>query len=447
MNSNLRKSLIIFTAILISANLAVTAQDSGITRDILRAASIPILSINPDSGDQDLRFLDDFIGDAPIVVLGESRHLIREQYLLKHRITRYLVENLGFRHIAIEDSYPGTIAIDDYLKGADISPAKALEKTGAWYLWDTEEMLSLINWLRPHNDQSPTGEKVTYTGIDIEDPWPGIEHLLRYFSGVDKEFARYLENRQSLLAVFDQPIWFIIKNKYAELSKDEISDIGSTLEETGKQLQSHHDTYLAESGKKRYRDCVEVVKNLKKAHLYFIELQTIGDSEVGIREKTMFQNIVRIVEEGRPEEKIIVWVHNAHAAKSPVALLGTSNRDTEEMKLLGYMLAEKYGDRVVSIGMASPGDKNTKSDFQPQPDVLDHLLAETGLEFSFLNIAALESPENGKNLLDSSWKLTADQGGHLLLNPAASFEGIFFIKHVTGARHSSKSAERMKTLF
>lgn len=447
LNMKIRITIVVLALLLISAGFAF--QDSGIetfSRKI-KDHAIPLVTIDPQDGAQDLAVLKDVIGDAPIVLIGESQHLLREQYQLKHRITRFLVEEMQFTHIAIEDSFYGTLDINDYIKGAAVSPEESLKNTGGWYLWDTEEMLSLLHWLRSHNDKTSDKQKVSYVGIDIQDPWPGLRYLGEYFEKTDRDFAGYLESHSEVFKVFNQAIWFQIKNSYAELPPAQKLEIEKILRETGKRLESNREAYIKAEGEKRFRDCVSVVQHLLKSHAFFMELQKIDDSEVGIREKIMFENLVQIMESTGPQTKIIVWAHNAHAAKSPVAFLNTGSPTTTELELLGTMVKQKYGDKVKSIGMASLGMKKEEADFQVLPDVLDHVLSETGLDFFFLDFDRMKSRNGEKNPLETPWKLTADQDGLISLVPAKAFDGLFFIKYTTGVRPSPISAERFKKLF
>ena len=171
------------------------------------------------------------------------------------------------------------------------------------------------------------------------------------------------------------------------------------------------------------------------------------EGRVGIRENTMFNNIVRLHESSEPPAKIIVWVHNAHAAKSPVGFLHFGRPENARLELLGTMLNRKYGEDVKSFGMASLVQKREGSRFTESPLVLDHVFSRTGLELCFLNVDKWKSQNQKEDPLESPWKLTADQGGYLSLVPAQAFDGLFFIKHTTGVRLSLISAQRFKGLF
>ncbi len=54
----------------------------------------------------DLNLLKQIAGEAEVVCLGEIRHDIHEQFKLKHRYIKYLVEEMNFRTFILEASFP-----------------------------------------------------------------------------------------------------------------------------------------------------------------------------------------------------------------------------------------------------------------------------------------------------------------------------------------------------
>jgi len=407
----------------------------------------PLVTVEPRAGTEDLDALRGIVGDAKIVCLGESQHLMREQYQLKHRIVRYLVETLGFTHIAIEDSLFGTIAVDDHVKGADTSAEDVLRGTGGWYLWDTEEMLALVRWLRSHNDRVNGDRKVSYVGLDIQDPRPGIGLLMGYFGRVDPQYASSLEARRGIFEVFDKPIWLQIKGAYPALGGEGKRALADTLKEVVERLEARREEYIETGGAKAHRDAVLTTAHLLKSHEYFLELEDDAKGDGGVRERAMFEGVVRIKETAGPRARIVVWVHNAHAAKSPVRFLNTGIPESLELNLLGTMLERKYGDEVRSIGMVSLGTKQEGKDLQARPDVLDHALAGTGLDLFLLGLGRMKGGNGSSEALARPWKLTADMGGYLSLVPAEAYDGLVFIRHVTGVRRSAEGTRRFNALF
>ena len=53
-------------------------------------------SLDPRAPLEDLEPLGELVGDARVVGIGESAHYVREFYLLRHRLLRFLVQRRGF---------------------------------------------------------------------------------------------------------------------------------------------------------------------------------------------------------------------------------------------------------------------------------------------------------------------------------------------------------------
>lgn len=442
------KKSLIYLSVFWLVGFVFSAENHKIEKFIhkVKEAAVPLTSVEPETGGNDLYGLKDIIGDAQIVLLGESQHIMHEQYLLKHRIVRYLVEEMGFNHIAIEDSFYGTIAIDQYIKGSKISPENALKDTGGWYLWDTEEMLSLIKWLREHNDSVADERKVTYSGIDIQDPWPGVRYLYGYFSKIDPEYVEYLENQKHIFEVFNQPIWNKVRYGYANLDLEQKQNIEAVLSEIIDRLNGFRQKYISVTSEKGFRNAVLVVRHLLKSHEFFMGFEESDQIGGRVREETMFENVNRILKEMEENEKLIIWVHNAHAAKSPLDFLFPKEPEFN-LELLGTMLTKKYGDTVKSLGISSLGIETAEENIQRKEDVLDHVLSDTGMDLFLLNLNKVANKTGEKNLWEDKWKMTADQGAFISLVPASAYDGLFFIKYATKVRLSETAAQRFSQLF
>ncbi len=93
----------------------------------------PIDTIDPEAGTGDLAPLRRIVDDARVVCLGESRHDASEQFQLKHRMIRYLVEEMGFSVIVFEEGMAHAKAVDDYIQGGAGDPAAILGELSAWF--------------------------------------------------------------------------------------------------------------------------------------------------------------------------------------------------------------------------------------------------------------------------------------------------------------------------
>ncbi len=68
--------------------------------------------------EDDYDALLDLVGDAPLVLLGEASHGTHEFYRERARITRRLIEEKGFRAVAVEADWPDAYRVNRYVRGA-----------------------------------------------------------------------------------------------------------------------------------------------------------------------------------------------------------------------------------------------------------------------------------------------------------------------------------------
>lgn len=66
-----------------------------------------------------------WIGDAPIVLLGESSHGTQDFYEVRARLSRKLIEQRGFSAVAVEGDWPDAYRVNRYAHGADGPDAPA----------------------------------------------------------------------------------------------------------------------------------------------------------------------------------------------------------------------------------------------------------------------------------------------------------------------------------
>jgi erythromycin esterase len=130
----------------------------------LRDRAHPLTTLDPELPRTDLSTLRERLRDAAVVGLGRSTHGAHELTILTHRILRLLVEDLGFRAVAIEEDW-GTIArIDEHLRTGEGDPRVLLEDAAPH--WRTDEVLEALKWMRSFNELHPA-DPVRLVGIDI----------------------------------------------------------------------------------------------------------------------------------------------------------------------------------------------------------------------------------------------------------------------------------------
>ena len=102
-------------------------------------------------------------------------------------LVRYLIEDLGFRVLILEESVPHAESLDRYVTSGEGDLRGVMNRLAGWYLWDTEEMLEVVQWVRNFNEDREPDQQVRIFGVDITAPALGVQGVLESLeiAGVD----------------------------------------------------------------------------------------------------------------------------------------------------------------------------------------------------------------------------------------------------------------------
>ena len=159
------KNLILISLALLLASCGNTQTKEKTFVDWGKEEAIEIKTTELDEDQSDIEPISEIIGDATVVCLGESRHDIHEQFVLKYRFIKFMVEKLGFKTFILEASLPYSEKINAFVKDGIGKIDELMSEMPGWFLWDTEEMKDTIVWLRKYNENQPDDKKIQFYGI------------------------------------------------------------------------------------------------------------------------------------------------------------------------------------------------------------------------------------------------------------------------------------------
>ena len=250
----------------------------------------PISAINPEQQEnEDLKVLDMLVGNSQVVALGEVTHGSSEIYQLKDRMYRYLAKNKGYDIFSLEAAMPEAYNVNQYVVNAEGDP-KALLKGMYFWTWQTEEMLSIINWMKQYNSQNQG--KIQFSGFDMQFYQGALANL-------KKDFSRY---------------------QFPAGDVNELSDLLIEIHTKTSQKKSGH-TLVSKKQKENINFLLNNTKKLAEKipvdidRKWFLQNVRIIEQYLAksysTRGKLMAENVMWIAENYQ-NSKIVVSAHNGH---------------------------------------------------------------------------------------------------------------------------------------
>lgn len=282
----------------------------------LSGRAIPLGGLEPDRGPADLAPLRAVLGGTRVVGLGEATHGSAEFFLLRWRVTEFLIKELGFTTLAIEASAAAALAVDDYVRTGVGDARTALAGLGFWTL-DTAEMLTVIERLREHNRTA--ARPVRFAGVDPQHPGAALRALRRCLDAAGRDLLGPLD----VLAVTR---W------------------GPGREPTGPQVLADArrlEEHVAAYGPEQAREPARIVRQFAdlctRPFAHADPERTLGVA----RDRHMAANVSLLLA-ADPGARIALWAHNGHVTKGA--------HSGGHVPAMGRHLAREHGAAYYALG-------------------------------------------------------------------------------------------------
>jgi len=410
--------------------------------DWLRERAIPLSTVHAGGGDDDLEKLRPLLAGKRIVGLGEATHGTREFFQMKQRLVEFLARDLGFTVFAMEASWPDAQRLNAYVLDGEGDPDSLLRDLGFW-IWDTDEVLAMLKWMREYNDGVGDSRKIRFYGLDMQFPKTSLRELLDCLGSTQPAMARTAERD---LAVFDVDSLY----EYAKLDADTRKRAKSSLSRLEAELLAVEPERTDESGWRSWRTALQHLRILEQGH-DLIDPPT-GESAYDVRDRSMAANALAILDFEAPDSRIVLWTHNVHLMKGQFVF-----------RTMGSHLSDALGSQYAALGFCflegtfrvrdgKPRDEsrgivvNTVS--APPPRYWAAVLAQAGHDLAFFDLrdgsvsrevqAWLRVPRPMRNFGALSapepypWQATS---------LPVDFDGVFFVRKTT-ASHVHKRPGR-----
>ncbi|MCE3199687.1 erythromycin esterase family protein [Paenibacillus sonchi] len=287
----------------------------------------PIKTTDPTSFLQDLSPLKNMIGAATIVGLGEATHGAHEVFTMKHRIVNYLVHEMGFKALVLEEGWDRALGLDRYVLTGKGDPSQYLSPT-----FNTKEIIDLLQWIRQYNADPKHKSKIRVIGMDIQNVNESVyNNILAYVKKYDPKLAtRFEQKMKGLIPVTkDMDTFSGLKKEKKEQYVSDAKQISTILEQNKNKLNG------------KSQEFAWVKQNARIIEQFTTMVASENPKDFYLKHDIAMYENAKWTEEH--VGKTIVWGHNGHVSK-------TNMLPFVYPKVAGQHLAEHYGKRYVSIG-------------------------------------------------------------------------------------------------
>ena len=307
--------------------------------------------------------LAELIGDARVVLIGESSHGTHEFYDARAEITKWLIEEKGFNAVAAEADWPDAYRVNRYVRGLpsaggeDTTPDEALrgfERFPAW-MWRNTVVRDFVGWLRWHNGRcAADGRRQTgFYGLDLYSLHRSMQEVVSYLDSVDPAAAARARARY---ACFDHSAgndgqaygYAAAFGAGPSCERQAVEQLIELHRKSGEYL--HTDGELAEDELFYARQNAVTVRN---AEAYYRGMFGGRVTSWNMRDKHMAATLTALIEHleraGGPEPaRVVVWAHNSHVGDARATEVSADGQLT-----IGQLAREHYGQDCRLIGFST----------------------------------------------------------------------------------------------
>ncbi|PZR19476.1 MAG: erythromycin esterase [Flavobacterium psychrophilum] len=269
--------------------------------------------------------------NARVFGFGEGTHNGKEFFTIKAKFFKYLVEHQGVRIFIMEENYQAEKGINEWISGG-IGDKTSIVKNFRHYIWYTQEIANLLEWMRNYNIGKTAKEQIRFYGMDVQ-----TGEL------VNKQVRDYIHKHaitvdDALLTAIDScsvaAIGGVPYKKWSQKMLPKIRQL--------KYILSTEQPRLVAANASEYTDMMRALGFLEDYTLY------ISWPASGARDEAMYNNVLEILGLEGSDSKAFIWAHNEHINKKDLG---------SQVPNLGSRLKEQFKEFYYSMGFDFGGEK------------------------------------------------------------------------------------------
>lgn len=275
-----------------------------------------------------------FIKDKRVVMLGEASHGTEEFYSYRRKISQRLIEDYGFKFIAVEGDWPDAYRVNRYVRYGEGRSAKdVLLQNKRWptWMWANEQVVKLAEWLR--------GRDVGFYGLDVYSLFDSIYAVIDFLETHYPEIANEAAKRYSCFEPYE--------GDEISYAKALLLDPEGCEKEVLLNLQEILKLRLEDVKKKDGEELFSAQQNawiIANAETYYRAMIKADDNSWNVRDNHMMVTLDQLLERHGEAAKGIVWAHNTHIGD----YRATDMRESGHINI-GGLARQAYGDDNVAL--------------------------------------------------------------------------------------------------
>jgi len=330
----------------------------------------------------------DRIGDARLVLLGESTHGTREFYRMRARISKALIEKKGFDVIALEADWPDATSIEQYIQSDPRPPLYRQQPFSSFqsWMWRNQPFVEFTEWLRTANKQRIDSDRVHVYGLDLYNMQGSMHLVMDYLRWIDPDAAELAwQYYRCLLPIAAEPGRY---GHYANTGRHPMCQREAGI--VYRLLVDKADEWRVKDADRYFHALTNALLVVRDEYFFRLKYSSDADADRdawNYREQNMLDNIKRILSHHGPDTKIIVWAHNTHIGDSGATVMAEDHR-----RSLGQRVREAFPGQSYLIGFGTHTGTVTASADWNQP--AQTMQVPASHEGSFGHLLHMATPDN-----------------------------------------------------
>lgn len=317
------------------------------------------VAIDAPSGVPPREALEQLIGDARIVLIGESSHGTHEFYEARATITKWLIEEKGFCAVAAEADWPDAYRVNRYVRGLGVDETaeealRGFERFPAW-MWRNTVVRDFVDWLRIRNRQyeSKPQRQAGFYGLDLYSLHRSMQEVVTYLDSVDPKAAMRARNRYACFdhASADDGQAYGFAAAFGAGPSCENEAVEQLVD-----IQRNALTYARRGGLLAEDELFYAQQNaqtVRNAEVYYRAMFSGRVNSWNLRDEHMAETLEALLKhldrhDGAPPARIVVWAHNSHVGDARATEVSSDGQLT-----LGQLVRQRYGDESRLIGFST----------------------------------------------------------------------------------------------